>query len=49
MTEEIRKAKLHLWRLLRAAPESHAEQNADLYEALRTDQAIRKEATDGKK
>ena len=43
MTEEIRKAKLHLWRLLKAITADHPEQNADLYEALKTDQVIRQE------
>jgi len=43
-TNEIRNAKLHLWALLRAIPADHAEQNADLYEALKTDHVIREEA-----
>ena len=41
MTEEIRKAKLHLWKLLRAIPADHQQQNADLYESLKTDKVIR--------
>ena len=43
MTDEIRKAKLHPWKLLKAIPADHKEQNADLYEALKTDQVIRQE------
>ena len=43
-TDEIRDAKRALWVMLRAIPADHAEQNADLYEALKTDQAIREEA-----
>lgn len=46
MTEEIRKAKLHLWKLLKAIPADHIEQNADLYEALKTDPAVRREVKD---
>ena len=46
MTEEIRKAKLHLWKLLKAIPADHPEQNADLYEALKTDPVIRQEVRD---
>ncbi len=48
MTEEIRKAKLHLWKLLKAIPADHKEQNADLYEALKTDPVIRQEVRDEK-
>ena len=46
MTEEIRKAKLHLWRLLKAITADHPEQNADLYEALKTDPTVRQEVKD---
>jgi hypothetical protein len=46
MTDEIRKAKLHLWKLLKAIPADHPEQNADLYEALKTDHVIRQEVKD---
>ena len=43
MTEQIREAKLLLWRLLKAVPADHPEQNADLYEALKIDPVIRDE------
>ena len=43
MTEQIRAAKLLLWKLLKAVPADHPEQNADLYEALKTDPVIRQE------
>ena len=43
-TNEIRDAKLKLWALLKAIPAEHPEQNADLYEALKTDHVIREEA-----
>jgi len=42
-TDEIRAAKLKLWALLRAIPADHEEQNADIYEALKTDPVIREE------
>jgi len=42
-TNEIRDAKLKLWALLKAIPADHAEQNADIYEALKTDKVIRQE------
>jgi hypothetical protein len=42
-TDEIIAAKLHLWRLLKAISADHAEQNADIYEALKTDKVIRQE------
>jgi hypothetical protein len=43
-TDEIREAKRTLWVMLWAIPADHAEQNADLYEALKTDHVIREEA-----
>lgn len=45
-TDEIRAAKLHLWKLLKAIPADHPEQNADLYEALKTDPVIRQSVKD---
>jgi len=45
-TDEIRAAKLHLWKLLKAIPADHPEQNADLYEALKTDHVIRQDIRD---